>query len=128
MLNVHKAYMKFSLRNINKILRCSFGLKCPRCCKGSLFQRWFTMFARCPECELKYEREQGYFIGAMYINYGATVCLVFPGYFATAQFTFIPFLVNLCFWGVVSAIFPIYFYRYSKSLWINIDYAINPKD
>jgi len=27
------------------------------------------MFERCPVCGLKYEREQGYFLGAMYVSY-----------------------------------------------------------
>ena len=27
------------------------------------------MYERCPECDLKYEREQGYFLGAMYFSY-----------------------------------------------------------
>ena len=28
------------------------------------------MYERCPACGLKFEREQGYFLGAMYIGYG----------------------------------------------------------
>jgi hypothetical protein len=28
------------------------------------------MHARCPACGLKFEREDGYFLGAMYIGYG----------------------------------------------------------
>ena len=28
------------------------------------------MHARCPACDLKFEREEGYFLGAMYIGYG----------------------------------------------------------
>ena len=28
------------------------------------------MYERCAECGLKFEREQGYFLGAMYIGYG----------------------------------------------------------
>jgi drug/metabolite transporter (DMT)-like permease len=28
------------------------------------------MYERCPACGLKYEREDGYFLGAMYIGYG----------------------------------------------------------
>ncbi len=118
--------MKNILRNLKKVIRCGFALKCPRCCQGSLFQKRFKMFANCTECELKFEREQGYFIGAMYINYGATVFLVFPGYFALDLFNSIPFLVNFSLWGVVSAVFPIFFYRYSKSLWLNMDYILNP--
>jgi len=27
------------------------------------------MYERCPACNLKYEREQGYFLGAMYFSY-----------------------------------------------------------
>ncbi len=110
---------------LRRIFRCGFGLKCPQCGEGKLFQKWFTMFSHCTVCELEFEREQGYFIGAMYINYGATVFLVFPGYFAFELFTAVPFLVNFCIWGTVSAVFPVFFYRYSKSLWLNIDYTLN---
>jgi hypothetical protein len=28
------------------------------------------MHERCPACRLKFEREEGYFLGAMYIGYG----------------------------------------------------------
>jgi hypothetical protein len=28
------------------------------------------MYERCPCCNLKFEREDGYFLGAMYISYG----------------------------------------------------------
>src|SRR5580700_10391100 len=48
---------------------------CPRCRAGRIFRRSiFTGFPgmqeRCPNCGLKFEREQGYFLGAMYISYG----------------------------------------------------------
>src|SRR5579863_10707070 len=47
---------------------------CPRCRTGKIFRKslWLfpAMFDRCPACGLKYEREQGYFLGAMYIGYG----------------------------------------------------------
>ena len=109
-----------------RVLINAFGLKCPRCTEGALFQTCFKMFSHCPACELKFEREQGYFIGAMYLNYGATVFVAFPGYFAFEAWTAVPFLVNLGIWGVVSGIFPIFFYRYSKSLWLNFDYLFNP--
>jgi len=31
------------------------------------------MYERCPACGLKFEREPGYFLGAMYIGYGLGV-------------------------------------------------------
>ena len=47
---------------------------CPRCRAGKIFRGplWRTYLAtyeRCPACNLKYEREQGYFLGAMYFSY-----------------------------------------------------------
>lgn len=47
---------------------------CPRCRVGKIFRRSIWLFpgmhARCPACGLKFEREDGYFLGAMYIGYG----------------------------------------------------------
>lgn len=34
------------------------------------------MNARCPVCDLRFEREPGYFLGAMYISYGLAVLLI----------------------------------------------------
>src|SRR5208282_3350494 len=51
-----------------------FRQLCPRCRTGKIFStsiiRIFPkMHARCPACGLKFEREQGYFLGAMYFSY-----------------------------------------------------------
>jgi len=50
---------------------------CPRCRAGKIFRKsvWLFpgMYERCPECGLKFEREDGYFLGAMYIGYGLGV-------------------------------------------------------
>ena len=118
--------MKFTFENLTRTLQCSFRLKCPQCGKGALFQTYFKMFTYCTQCNLKFERESGYFIGAMYLNYGATVLIAFPSYFLIETFTPIPFSVNLSIWMLFSAIFPILFYRYSKSLWLNFDYMFSP--
>ena len=47
---------------------------CPRCRTGriystSIFRIFPRMNERCPDCGLKFEREQGYFLGAMYFSY-----------------------------------------------------------
>jgi hypothetical protein len=34
------------------------------------------MYEYCPECSLKFEREAGYFLGAMYIGYGLALATV----------------------------------------------------
>ena len=34
------------------------------------------MHDRCPNCDLKFEREEGYFLGAMYIGYGLALATI----------------------------------------------------
>ena len=42
---------------------------CPRCQSGAIFQGRIAVHEHCPVCGLKYEREPGYFLGAMYVSY-----------------------------------------------------------
>ena len=54
-------------------------LRCPNCRRGRLFNswiRWIEMNDRCPCCGLAFYPESGYFVGSIYINYGATVAVV----------------------------------------------------
>ena len=49
--------------------RCAGATKrCARCGSGQLFRRWFTMAGDCPRCGLHFEREAGYWTGALAIN------------------------------------------------------------
>ena len=59
-----------ALSTLNDILHH----RCPRCRVGTIFRHSIffgfpKMFERCPICHLLYEREPGYFLGAMYISY-----------------------------------------------------------
>ncbi|MGC1647447.1 MAG: hypothetical protein WA741_16640 [Candidatus Sulfotelmatobacter sp.] len=53
---------------------------CPRCRTGKIFRQsvWLfpRMYERCPACGLKFEREHGYFLGAMYIGYGLGIAAI----------------------------------------------------
>ena len=111
-----------------QILMAGLRLKCPRCGKGQMFSGMFKMCSECASCRFRFEREVGYFVGAMYINYGMTIFIAFASYFAFDYFTSIPFYPNLILWGVFSALFPIFFFRYSRSLWLSLDYIFNPSE
>jgi uncharacterized protein (DUF983 family) len=55
--------------------------RCPRCRSGNIFRysifRGFPkMHERCPVCDLKFDREPGYFLGAMYVSYGLGIVIV----------------------------------------------------
>ena len=53
----------------------SLRLRCPSCGEGRLFIRFFSMAPSCPGCGLDFRREQGYYVGAMYLNYGVTAAV-----------------------------------------------------
>jgi len=42
--------------------------RCPRCGAGHLFRRWFELRPACPRCGFRFEREEGFFLGAYVIN------------------------------------------------------------
>lgn len=60
-----------------KALNSVVNNKCPRCHKGHVFlvknpyrlKKLFNMYSRCNHCNLEYEREPGFFFGAMFVSY-----------------------------------------------------------
>lgn len=44
-------------------------LRCPRCRRGHVYRWSLRMNRTCPVCDFKFEREEGYFLGAMYASY-----------------------------------------------------------
>ncbi len=58
--------------------------KCPRCREGNLFkytllekpQKFTATNKNCPHCQLIFEREPGFFFGAMYVSYALTMAVL----------------------------------------------------
>ncbi len=48
---------------------------CPNCGGGHLFKdgTLFQLNDECPDCRLRFEKDEGFFLGAMALNYGVTV-------------------------------------------------------
>jgi uncharacterized protein (DUF983 family) len=102
-------------------------LRCPRCGEGELFTTWFNMPVRCTFCGLHFERAQGYFVGAIYVNYGITVLIAMIGYFLLWNTTGLSTAVQLAIWVPFVVLFPLWFFRYSRSLWLALEYLLNPE-
>jgi uncharacterized protein (DUF983 family) len=101
-------------------------LKCPRCGIGSLYAKPFRMRYDCTHCGLKFEREQGYFVGAIYVNYTATVLIAVPGFFILDTVANIGINQQLAIWIPFAVIFPVLFFHHSRSLWLMLDHLLNP--
>ena len=114
---------------LNSIL----NMKCPRCQEGDLFetgtfsfQKPFSMYEKCPNCEQKYFLGPGFYYGAMFISYIITgtfaliycglLILVFDIYWKTAFISMMVFMAILFVW----------FFRVSRAVWINFNVNYDP--
>jgi len=109
------------------LARRAVGLRCPRCGETPLFQGWFRMAPACRLCGLHFERAQGYFVGAIYVNYAVTTVLALGGFFLLWWRTDLAMSTQLALWGAFAVVFPLWFFRYSRSLWLALEYAVNPE-
>jgi uncharacterized protein (DUF983 family) len=101
-------------------------LRCPVCGKGKIFSGFFKTYERCPNCHFRYEREEGYYTGAVAINLILTefvlAAVALP--VAASQAVSLPVMIAL---GVTLPILlPLLFYRLTKSLWMSLDHFIHP--
>ncbi len=115
-----------SERKINRILLRGLRLKCPACGKGSLFRSGFAVNESCPCCSMIFLREQGYFIGALYINIAATELLI--GFVYLLALLAVKIADDIIYPALfaLALILPILFYRHARSFWLSLDYLIDP--
>lgn len=105
----------------------SARLRCPICGRGKLFRHWFRMEERCGSCGAVFEREAGFFLGSIYFNYGLTALITAIAY-PVLQFNRIGTGNKLMLGTVAFAIlFPIWFFRYARSLWLGFDHFVDPR-
>lgn len=66
-------------KNIFGFIKGVYKEKCPNCGKGNVFKKGLSIFKIpvtnkcCSNCDYHFEREPGYFIGAMYLSYGLAI-------------------------------------------------------
>ena len=106
-----------------KIMWWGFTRRCPRCGSGHLFRRYLTMVPDCPRCNLHFEREPGYFAGALAINIMATGGLFTISFVIALALTIpeIPVVPLLLILIPIALFGPIVFYPFSKTIWIAVD-------
>ncbi len=85
------------------------------------------MHERCPVCGLRFQREQGYFLGAMYISYGLALAMM------AAFSVFLWAATNLPYGKIILWAFLLFLpfvpalTTFSRVLWIYLDQAIDPE-
>jgi uncharacterized protein (DUF983 family) len=110
------------------MLRGILMLRCPGCRRGPLFIGVLDMPERCPVCGLYYEREHGYFVGAMAISYAIAVALVAVLFFGILALTHWSLEWVLLVAGVAFLPLAPLCLRYARAVWIYLDRRIDPHD
>jgi uncharacterized protein (DUF983 family) len=98
--------------------------RCPRCGERRIWITWFRSKTRCPTCDLRFEQEEGGWLGAMTINF-AVACLFWVGAMTIAMALTVPFVpvapllaMSVTILGAV----PVWFYPRSKMLWAAVEF------
>lgn len=113
-------------------LRSIFGQLCPRCrsariFRSSIYWGFPKMNDCCPTCSLHFNREPGYFLGAMYISYGLALAFIFNlgvALWALTRWR----LDRIAIWSVLLFLpFAPMLTFLSRVLWIYLDQKIDPE-
>jgi uncharacterized protein (DUF983 family) len=105
--------------------------RCPRCRVGKIFHHSIffgfpKMHESCSVCHLQYEREPGYFLGAMYISYALALPLVALIAALLWKFSGLSFL-RIILWTVALFLpFVPSVTLFARVLWIYLDQTFDP--
>lgn len=86
------------------------------------------MAERCPQCGLRFEREEGAFLGSLVLNYSVTG-LALIAYLVVILVLTLPHppLLLLTVGAVVIAVLvPLFVYPFAKTTWAAIDLLLHP--
>ncbi len=103
----------------------ALALRCPRCLRGPVWRSFMGMHERCPDCGLVYEREPGYFTGAMVVSYVLAVPtfgLIVIALLVAGLDTALALLAGAAVYLVLAP----FILRYSRVIWLHFDWLLDP--
>lgn len=112
---------------LKNILYSVFWNKCPQCHKGDVFvskqvfnlKKFDKLHETCNHCGHKYEKEPGFFYGAMYVSYALMVAWFVTTWGINTFFVKANPIYYLIFLTVSIVLLMTYTFRLSRLLWIN---------
>lgn len=83
---------------------------------------------RCPTCHLGFEREEGYWLGAMVVSMAAVLVGFLVVFLGTMLVTWpdVPWTGVTIAGVVVNAAIPLLGYGWAKTTWLGLDMSFNP--
>lgn len=101
---------------------------CPNCGTGKIFEEKGSvllfkvpkMHENCTNCGYTFEKEPGYFLGAMYVSYGLTVLEMLTLFFIAYSSVSLGVFFILIF--VLMALLSFFNFRVARIIWIHVFY------
>jgi uncharacterized protein (DUF983 family) len=108
------------------VLHC----KCPKCKKGTIFMdrgnillfKIPKMNPSCPECNFKFEKETGFFFGAMFVSYALAVGQMILSLIVFWAFIDLSPLKVFLIIALTAFLLATINYRISRAIWIYLFY------
>ena len=100
--------------------------KCPNCKKGDVFETKGSIFLlrmpkmneRCKTCNLKFEKETGFFFGAMFVSYALAVAEMIASLILFWLLMDLSPLIVFVIITVIAFITSTFNFRLSRTIWI----------
>jgi uncharacterized protein (DUF983 family) len=116
--------VKRDARTIIEIISRSLRLRCPACGRASIVNSPFRIRQDCGSCGVSFNREEGFFVGAIMANVVTTELVILLAYLLALA---IGHEIDQLVIGVLLGLavtFPLAFYHHSWSLWLGFDHLI----
>jgi hypothetical protein len=115
--------------NRSQIVVSGLTNRCPNCSGHTLFMKGslFQVNKACPVCGLQFERDEGFFLGSMSLNYGVTLFVFLVPVLLLYLAGMLSGVVASVLAGAGAILFPILFYRSSRSWWLMSYYFFLPQ-
>jgi uncharacterized protein (DUF983 family) len=103
-----------------------FRKRCPRCEADRIFAGWLGLKERCPRCDLRFEKEEGGFLGAMTLTYcvAMAVWVVVLVVVLVATVPDVPVVPLVIASVAIMVVVPLIAYPSMKGVWAAIEYLV----
>jgi uncharacterized protein (DUF983 family) len=113
---------------LSTLLARAMRRQCPVCGNGGIYKAWISIEEECPNCGYHFQRESGYFLGALAVNIVASEIIAMIILVAVLVWT------DWNWWQVELLVLPIAFglpfllIPYARGLWMALDLRVQPKN
>lgn len=101
---------------------------CPNCDEKNIWRSFGQTREACPNCHFRFEREEGYWTGALIVAIAIVMGLLLMVFVLPMILLWpdVPWTALLIAAFVILGLSPVVFYPHSKTIWVWLDLKFNP--